>query len=204
MVANPSNYRPRSSAARDRRQPTTTIDLLSRMIHPDIQTVFMARGHDEAFCQLVTIDAALAIHAEIDTYDPAIEFRFWALKIAVSVGLEKHRTVMMVKERQPGMEYDREHQHHPILKALFAQSNKRWASRLLLRRRKAVELLLIGEAPERIQLALALDSTDHSQFFAEAVRKLKQLNRLVARAAITEPETSEALVTIHLNPKRQA
>jgi len=196
MVANPSNYRPPNASSRFNTTSFSRIESLRRLIQRRTEAAFLGRGHDQSFCQSVTDEAMLAIHADIDEYDQR-DFREWAVRIAVRIGFEKIRKLHVIRTRllkTKNSEADTNHANAPIDRKDDREQPKylepkftllgdktgkkmRAAQEMLRLHREMVQGILDGKSPFYVAYELNL-STDFQQIFmTEAVRKLYLLRQ---------------------------
>ena len=189
MVANPSNYRPPWKSSRFGTTSFSRIESMRRLIRRRIEAAFLARGYDQSFCQAITDESMLAIHADIDECDQS-DFRGWAARIAVRIGFEKIRKLNVAKKRPlknklpKKSEADSNHcdqSQYPELKFVIlgdkAGKRKRAAQELLRLHREMVREILDGKSPFYVAYELNLSADFQQIFLGEAVRKLNLLRR---------------------------
>jgi len=97
MVANLSNYRPPNKSSRFN-GTFSRIESLRRLLLRRTEAAFLARGYDQSFCQEITDEAMLAIHADIDECKQG-DFREWAVRIAIRIGFEEIRKLHVIEAR---------------------------------------------------------------------------------------------------------
>ncbi len=189
MVANPSNYRPPIATSRFNTTSFSRIESLRRLIQRRIEATFLVRGYDQSFCQAITDESMLAIHADIDECDQS-DFREWVARIAVRIGFEKIRKLNVANKRllktqlPEKSEADLNHcdqPEYPELKFVIlgdkAEEKKRVAQELLRLYREMVREILDGKSPFYVAYELNLSADFQQIFLGEAVRKLNLLRR---------------------------
>jgi len=189
MVANLSNYRPPSESSRFNGS-SSGIETLRRFLCRRTEAAFLVRGYDRSFCEVVTDEAMLAIHADIDECDLA-DFREWAAQIAVRIGFEEIRKLHVIQARllknelskkskaAAGSDCDQP-QHSELEEMLLgdkAENEMQVAQDLLRLHREMVRGILDGKCPLYVISELNLSPDFQQMFISEAVRKLNLLRR---------------------------
>lgn len=184
MVANLPSYRPPRVSSRFSTTSFSRIESLRRLIQRRTETAFLVRGYDQSFCQAVTDEAMLAIHADIDEFDQN-DFRAWAIRIAVQIGFEKIRKQHVIKRRLLKTKLpnsgDSDQSECPETEWAFLGdkvAKKILAAQELLRRhREMVRGLLDGKRPFYLAHELNLNADFQRDFMGEAVRRLNLLRQ---------------------------
>ena len=184
MVANLSNYRPPNESSRFN-GASSRIESLRRLLLRRTEAAFLARGYDQSFCQGVTDEALLAIHADIDECKQG-EFREWAARIAIRIGFEEIRKLHVIEARllkaklsnQSEADACPPSQHSEQQQALLednTDSKTRMAQDLLRLHREMFCGILDGKFPLYVVYELNLSPDFQRMFISEAVRKLNLL-----------------------------
>jgi len=182
MVANASSYRPPVVPPFfDSSDPVKAIKLLRQTIQRGIEVAFVPRGQDKAFCEFVTDEALLTIHAEIDAYCERVDFGIWAMAIAVRFGFETLRKQKIVKRNkdQTGLDSSQNRRRDSLERVLeleYTDAYGEIAKCLLDTHRTMVRRLLAGENPVALSFDMDLDADFVDLFLDEAVRKRNRLN----------------------------